>query len=306
MSRVLLDFRNGHPGLREAFEALGHEVLENAEGDLAGAGLCVADLTDCARRIRRTLNLRRKLAACGAAFVALDRDAPWHRGVHRARLAALAWLAPFDGCATHSMQSAGRFSARSFYCPNAARESLFRCSDDELRAMRDPAYFRWDVSFVGNLDSRRYPEHARRVELLRALEARLGPRNLRALFRDGSGLAESQQVEIIKRSRINLSALAACDAGSEPSWGLPERCYGVPAAGGFLLSDRRRHAADDFAADERAEHASLDDCAAKIEHFLAHPDAARAVAERAHARVMREHLYRHRAARLLDFAVHAR
>ncbi len=306
MARVLLSFRSGHPGLREGFEALGHEVIEDAGGDLAGVRLCVADLTDCARSIRPTLALKRGLDACGAAFVALDRDAPWHRGVRRARLAALAWLAPFDACATHSMQQAGRFAARTVYCPNAARESLFRASPEELRAMRDPAFWAWDVSFAGNLDSGRYPEHARRVEFLRALEARLAPAKLKVLFRDGAGLAGSEQAEIIKRSRINLSAVAACDAGNESSWGLPERCYGVPACGGFLLSDHRRHAAEDFAHDEWAGYASLEDCVARIGHFLAHPDEARAVAERAHARVMREHLYRHRAARLLDFAIHAR
>jgi spore maturation protein CgeB len=303
---ILLDFRNGHPGLREGFEALGHEVREDAQSEPEGVRLCVADLTDCARRIRRTLALGRRLAARGAALLALDRDAPWHRGVHRARLAVLAWLAPFDACATHSMQQAGRFAVRTLYCPNAARESLYRVTEEELRAMRDPAFWLWDVSFVGNLDSRRYPEHARRVEFLRALEDRLKPAKLRVQFRDGAGLAAGEPVEIIKRTRINLSALAACDAGSEPSWGLPERCYGVPAAGGFLLCDRRRHAADDFAHDERAEYAGLDDCAARIAHFLAHPDEARGIAERAHARVMREHLYRHRAARLLDFATHAR
>jgi spore maturation protein CgeB len=281
-------------------------VREDARADPAGVRLCVSDLTDCARRLRRTLALKRRLAAAGAAFVALDRDAPWHRGVRRARLATLAWLAPFDACATHSMQQAGRFAARTLYCPNAARESLYRVTDQELGAMRDPAFWLWDVSFVGNLDARRYPEHAPRVEFLRALQNKLGPAKLRILFRDSAGLGASEEVEIIKRTRVNLSALAACDAGSEPSWGLPERCYGVPAAGGFLLCDRRRHAADDFAADERAEYANLDDCAARIGHYLAQPEQARAIAERARARVAREHLYRHRAARLLDFATHAR
>jgi spore maturation protein CgeB len=304
--RVLLDFRKGFAGLREGFEALGHEVLEDADSAFFDAGLCIADLTDCARRIRRTLALKRKLATQGVAFVALDRDAPWHRGVHGARLAALALLKPFDGYATHSMQGAGRFAARSIYCPNAARESIYRASPGELEAMRDPAWHRWDVSFVGNLDTARYPEHARRAEFVRALAARLAPLGLRTLFTDGAGLDEAGQVEVIKRSRINLSVLAACDAGPEPSWGLPERCYGVPACGGFLVSDRRRHAADDFAADEWVGYGDLEECAARIEAYLARPEAARAIAERVHERVWREHLYRHRAARLLDFAAHVR
>ena len=97
----------------------------------------------------------------------------------------------------------------------------------------------------------------------------------------------------------------ACDAGAEPSWGLPERCYGVPACGGFLLSDARRHASEDFAIDEHAEYRDLEDCVSKIRHFLDHFGEARAIAERAHARVALDHGYRNRASRLLDFARHA-
>lgn len=304
--RVLLDFRKGFAGLREGFEALGHEVSEDAEGSLEGVRLCIADLTDCARRIRRTFALKRRLAAQGAPFLALDRDAPWHRGVHGARLVALAWLKPFGGYATHSMQMQGRFAARSLYCPNAARESVYRVAPSELESMRDPAWFRWDVSFVGNLDAARYPEHTLRAAFVRALAERLAPLGLRVFFRDAAGLAEAEQVDIIKRSRINLSTIAACDAGEEPSWGLPERCYGVPSCGGFLLSDDRRHAADDFAADEWVAYRDLDECVARVTEFLAQPERARAIAERMHERVQREHLYRHRAARLLDFAAHAR
>ena len=306
MARILLNFRAGFPGLREGFEALGHEVLENlwAPGadELRGAALCVADFVDCARRLRRTLGLRKRLVAAGVPFVALNRDAPWNRGVHRSRLSVIAWLAPFDLYAAHSMQGAERYARRSLYCSNAAREAVYRVSDAELRAMREPGFYRWDVSFLGNLEAKRYPEHARRVEFLAALESRLGAPGVRTLFRHGADLSDDEQVDIIRKSRINLSTVAACDAGKEPSWGLPERCYGVPACGGLLLSDRRRHAATDFAADEWADYESLEDCVARIRHFLLHFDAARGIAERAQARVARDHGYRNRATLLLDFA----
>lgn len=309
MAKVLLNFRSGFPGLREGFEMLGHEVIENQwtpdAAVLDGAALCVADFVDCARRMRRTLGLRKPLARARVPFVALNRDAPWNRGLHRTRLAVMAWLKPFDAYASHSMQGADRYCARTLYCPNAARESLYHATDEQLLAMRDPARYRWDVSFIGNLDARRYPEHARRVEFLNAVEAKLGSSGARTLLRDSAGMPDDEQVEIIRTSRISLSAIAACDAGTEPSWGLPERCYGVPACGGFLLSDRRRHAAQDFAADERAEYEDLDDCVAKLRHFLAHFGEARAIAERARARVARDHGYRRRAERLLDCARHA-
>lgn len=295
--------------MREGFEALGHAVIENRwapqAAALAGAALCVADFVDCARQVRRTLGLKKCLARSAVPFVALNRDAPFNRGIHPMRLAAMAWLKPFDVYACHSMQGAERYAARTAYCANAARESLYHASEEQLRAMRDPARYRWDVSFIGNLDAKRYREHARRVEFLNALDAKLAPFGIRTLFRDSAGMPDAEQVEIIRTSRINLSAIAACDAGAEPSWGLPERCYGVPACGGFLLSDRRRHAAQDFAADERAEYEGLEDCAAKIRHFLGHFGDARALAERARARVARDHGYRNRAGRLLDCARHA-
>ena len=309
MTRVLLNFRGGFAGLREGFEALGCEVIENQwapdDAALEGMALCVADFVDCARRVRRTLGLRRRLAGARVPFLAHNRDAPFNRGVHRARLAAMAWLKPFDAYASHSMQDAGRYARRTLYCPNAARESVYHVSDAELAALRDTARYRWDVSFFGNIDATRYREHARRVEFLRALERKLGGSGIRTSFTDGAGIPAEEQAGIISASRINLSTVAACDAGAEPSWGLPERCYGVPARGGFLLSDRRRHAADDFASDERAEYEGIEDCARKIRYYLAHFDEARAIAERTRARVARDHGYRNRAARLLDFARHA-
>jgi len=309
VKKIILNFGGGFGGLREAFEALGYEVLENQwtpdEAALRGAALCVADFVDCARKVRRTLGLRQRLASARVPFIALNRDAPFNRGIHPTRLAVMAWLKPFDGYASHSMQSAAKFSARTLYCPNAAREALYHADQAQLAAMRDPARYRWDVSFIGNLDAARYREHARRVEFLHVLKGRLETQNVEVLYRDAAGLSDAEQLEIITRSRVNLSTIAACDTGGEPSWGLPERCYGVPACGGFLLSDRRRHTAEDFADDERAEYGSLEECVAKVDHYLGRFDEARAIAERAHARVARDHGYRNRAARLLDFARHA-
>ena len=309
MARILLNFRSGFPGLREGFEALGHDVLENAwapgSADLKDATLCVADFVDCARRIQQTRGLKKRLAAAGVPFIVLNRDAPFNRGVHPTRLRLMAWLRPYDAYASHSMQAADRYASRTLYCPNAARESVFRADPEDLAALRDASTYRWDVSFFGNIDAARYGEHARRAEFLRALGARLEAEGLRVLFRDGAGLVAEEQREIIARSRINLSTYAGCDAGPEKSWGLPERCYGVPACGGFLLSDQRHHAAEDFAPDEWAGFDGLESCVALVRHYLARFDLARGIAERAHARVLRDHGYLQRARRLLDFAAHA-
>ena len=307
--KVLLNFRSGFTGLREGFEALGGAVIEDQwtpdPPALEGLTLCVADFVDCARKVRRTLGLKQRLARARVPFIALNRDAPFNRGIHATRLAVMAWLKPFDCYASHSMQAAERHAARTLYCPNAAREQSYHVTAQQLRSMREPGGYRWDVSFFGNLDSSRYREHARRAEFLHVLKGRLEEQNLKVLFRDGEGMSAAEQLELIQTSRVNLSTIAACDAGAERSWGLPERCYGVPACGGFLLQDRRRHAAQDFAADERAEYEGLEDCVAQIRHHLDNFGAARAIAERAHARVTRDHGYRNRAERLLDCARNA-
>ena len=98
MKRIILNFRSGFPGLREGFEALGHEVIENQwapdAAALEGAYLCVADFVDCARKVRRTLGLKKCLARGRVPFVALNRDAPFNRGIHPTRLAVMAWLKP--------------------------------------------------------------------------------------------------------------------------------------------------------------------------------------------------------------------
>src|SRR5258706_5402188 len=182
MTRIILNFRSGFPGLREGFEMLGHEVIENQwspdAAALEGVTLCVADFVDCARKVRRTLGLKKRLARAGVPFVALNRDAPFNRGIHPTRLAVMAWLKPFDGYASHSMQAAEKFSARTLYCPNAAREARYHADQAQLAAMREPARYQWDVSFIGNLDATRYREHARRVEFLHVLKGSLEAQKL--------------------------------------------------------------------------------------------------------------------------------
>ena len=112
-------------------------------------------------------------------------------------------------------------------------------------------------------------------------------------------MSVAEQVALVRSSRINLNFGASCDYGAPVASGLPERCYGIPACGGFLLGDKRTHAPDDFTPGENwAEFNDLDDCVAKIDYWLAHFDAARDLAERCHAHVMSNHTYANRAATL--------
>lgn len=303
--RAILNFRRGFPALAEALTALGVTVVENdwtpdtAPGDDIAA--CLVDFYEAVRAPWRSFGLHRRIRRLGAPLVALDRDAPWHKGVRARRLRLARWLPLFDVYAAHSLQGATGFAPAQVYFPNAAWPRMYGLGSVTLAQLRDPSRYTWDVSFVGNIDAARYREHAGRVRFLAELEKRLRAAGRRVLVCDGAGLDAAGQVDLIQRSHVNLSVGAACDHGGVRSWGLPERCYGVPACGGFLLCDRREHARDDFVAgSEWVTFDDIDDCMRQIDHYLAHPDENRTIAESAHARVMAHHTYRHRARLLLD------
>jgi spore maturation protein CgeB len=307
MTNVILNFRKGFPPLREAFEAIGCRVLDNAwqpdPGQLANTAACFLNLYEAVRAPLRAYALKQRLKKAGVPLVCLDRDAPWHMGIRRRRLRFFAWLGVPDIYATHTLQPTWQFAPAKLYNANAVWVRNFNLHGRTLEEMRNPAFFRHDVSFVGNMDGVRYKEHADRQRFFAALEERLQPLGLRILFRHSSGMTEADQIEVIQRSVINLNYRSSCDHGGALSWGLPERCYGVPARGGFMLSDHRQHAADDFDLQtEWAEFADMDDCVGKIRHYLDHFPLTRHIAEAAHARVMRDHTYESRAAALLRAA----
>lgn len=201
---------------------------------------------------------------------------------------------------SHSLQVDQRLAGRIEYFPNAANLPHYGLGDKSLDDLRKPENYRYDVSFLGNLNAQRYPEHTTRTAFFRQLEPLLQQKGVRYLFADSAGMTTQQQVELIQTSKININFGAACDSSGTKSWGLPERCYGVPACGGFLLSDKREHAGKDFAPGvEWADFADLPDCVRQIHYFLEHFEQARQIAEAAHERVMREHTYRNRAVQLL-------
>ena len=308
---VLFGLRRDSGALRDAFQSLGYEVhlgvLQPTAEQLARAAVCIISLYDGARMPWATLRLKRRLKLAGVPLAGIDRDAPWHMGFHVRRLKLFEWLGLLDIYATHTLQPTYNFAPVRHYHANAAWPRHFNLHGRTLEQMRDPAFFRWDVSFVGNIDGERYREHAERQRFLSALAPRLDALGLRVLFRSSSGMSETDQIEVIQRSIINLSYRSSCDhrsrRGVGMSWGLPERCYGVPARGGFLLADERRHAGDDFDLQrEWASYHDFEDCVARIRYFVAHFSATRAIAEAAYARVMREHTYEHRAQRLAQIA----
>lgn len=303
--RLIVNFPKPFAALEDALAGTGCELLRRVwEPELAAKSAaegCLLDFCDAARHLKMLWRLSRALRPAAIPLIAIDRDAPWYKGVRGRRLVAISLLRPLDIYASHSLQGAQRFADDTLYLPNAARIGDYNLRGRSLEALRARETYRYEVSFLGNVDQERYPEHAPRVAELRRLRDRLAADGIKLEMFESSGMPVDEQVRIIQQSRINLNLGAAADDRGERSWGLPERCYGIPACGGFLLSDQRKHASDDFhPRSEWVEYDGLEDCAAMIRYYLAHFDQARAIAEAAHRRVVAEHTYLHRARRLMQ------
>jgi len=310
MPKVIFGLNTRSDMFHDAFENLGYEVItvqdQPTPEQLQGAKLCFISVYHGVRDPWAAMKLKRRLKKAGVPLIANDRDGPWHMGRLVRQLRLFAWLKVLDIYAPHTLQPTYRFAPQVIYNANAVWQRNFNLHGRTLEEMRDPAFFHWDVSFVGNMHGDRYKEHAERQRFFAALKPRLEALGLRVLFSNSGGMSEQDQIDVIQRSVINLNYRSSCDhrsrAGVEMSWGLPERCYGVPARGGFILSDERRHLADDFAPGEYATYKDFEDCIARIQYHLGHFAETRAIAEAAHARVMRDHTYEKRAERLLAVA----
>jgi len=297
--KFLVTYRNFVP-IREGLERCGYTVYENlwnpTDDQLLDCEGYLVDMYHAMKRPWDTLRLKSRLRRRGIPLIGWNRDAPWNNGARRRRLWWFKKLAVLDIYMAHSLQGAAAFSVHPYYLPNAAWATHYHLSGVTLSELRDSQRYRYDVSFVGNLNAQKYPEFTDRARFFEELGARLKTFGISTCFQHGKDIDIAGQVDLIQRSRINLNYSAACDDGPEKSWGLPERCYGVPAVGGFLLSDTRNHSKDDFVpGDEWVDYENLNDCVQKIRHYLAHFDTARDVAERAYRRVIRDHTYEHRA-----------
>lgn len=308
MSIVVLN----HGILEKEFLDLGYTVLRGSESlsdsRLPQALLAVSCFRPLARNPFAAIQLARSLKKAGVPHIVWNCEGPSHFGEKRWRLLLLRLFKIMDAYAGHSLQNCRGFATDVIYLPNAAGRGY--CCDDPLRIkqLRNSADYKFDVSFFGNIHS---PEMRPRLAFLTELTQRLDKLRIsHSIRKDKFPLAE--QIELIQSSRINLSVHAGTDIRYNSrqryrprSWGMSERCYGVPAAGGFLLSDERFHASDDFIPGvEWASFTDIEDCVNRIRYYLDHFQEARSIAEAANRRVLAQHTYLHRAKHLIAFATH--
>src|SRR5689334_4568748 len=100
----------------------------------------------------RLARLRRRLAEDRAPYVWWNRDAPWNCAIKPLRRLFVHASRPVDIHLAHSLQSASLFGEPVRYFPNAVQVDRYHLAGRSLESLRDPARYRWDVSFVGTLN----------------------------------------------------------------------------------------------------------------------------------------------------------
>lgn len=312
-----------HPKLPTALKrSLANRGLTLIEGDrhpdkvmLSRALACFADFGSDVKHLVRAFRWKARMSSHGVPVVTWNRDAPHNNNLPPWRLALFNKLRLLDLYATHSViDKRWDFASAVLFLPNAVDITEYNLRGEAERVfarLRDPNSHRWDVFFYGALDGGRYQEAIARQQFFTDLADRLDSLGIRYHFVDNitTRLTTDEQVANIQASCININFGARCDFGGFPPSGLPERCFGIPACGGFLLTDERTHVADSFDIGRHLDtFRDIDDCVLKIRHYLANPMLCRTVAEAGWRHVMDYHTYDVRAKTLHDafLAWHAR
>jgi spore maturation protein CgeB len=302
----VMNCRHKHERLEEALDNLGHSVEYNI-WDIDGIkrrspAAVYFEFKQILKEEWRFARLSHDLKKARIPSFTWCLDMP-NIGASPWKLAAILKLGLLDIFATHSVQGLDTMSGVKsglLYLPNAAWTSRYNLGKVSLEDLRDPGRYDVDVSFAGNIDSSKHREHMPRTRFLDALAGLLKKEGLTFRFEDSRFMDFSAQIHLIQRSRININVGCAADKDNDRSWGLPERVYGVPACGGFLLTDERIHAKDEFIeGDEIVIFRDTSDCLQKIIYYMARHDERRRIAENAYNRIFREHTYVHRAEKLL-------
>ncbi|VAX16939.1 CgeB family protein [hydrothermal vent metagenome] len=112
-----------------------------------------------------------------------------------------------------------------------------------------------------------------------------------------------QYVKIFNTARINLNLHSSLThPGVDPLGDfINPRTYEIAACGRFQLVDMRGYMAEAFKIDdEMVTFSDIDDLREKISFYLAHPEKMERIATAARQRVLREHTFVHRMARMIN------
>lgn len=290
--------------LIDALEQAGYEIVQNiwrpSQAQLQKTLLAWVNFYDCPKRPARIHAFRKLVNRAGIPLLAWNRDAPSYKGRPAWRIWLLTHIRPLDIYMSHSLVDRKCFGTTQLLLPNGVDISRYNLSGHSLKDLSDPTFYRYDVSFFGGLKTPNHLGQAKRLLFIEELTRRLDALGLSHYFSEGKELDLRGQVDLIQRSRINLQYGATCEYPGHEAGGLPERCFGVPACGGFQLCDKRQHSQDCFTNGVNyIEFDSMDDCVDKITYYLEHFSESRRIAEASYQHVVEHHTYAHRARSLV-------
>ncbi|WP_319584812.1 glycosyltransferase [uncultured Pseudodesulfovibrio sp.] len=119
----------------------------------------------------------------------------------------------------------------------------------------------------------------------------------------GARVTPEECVKIFNATAINLNLHSSIQADELVTFGdfVNPRTFELAACGSFQLVDKRTLMNEAFAEDELATFTSIDELIEKIEYFSSRPEERQAYADRARARVLKDHTYAQRMRSLLEF-----
>jgi len=239
-------------------------------------------------------------------YIFWNRDSPWHCGIKKHRRFLLKILKPVDIYLAHSLQDYSWFTKREpiYFANGAQNEYIINDIPEELS---NAAHYQYDVSFIGAIGNPDRINCRKRKKFLETVQKKIASYGMQVKFiiidTYQNSMPIDKQISIIQKSKINLNIGAMCDLQDNPSLGLPERAFGIPAAGGFLLTDWRKNITNTFSENGCDYFHNPEECANKIIYFLRNFDLTRAHAEKLHNEVVNKYTYNISAANLLDILI---
>ena len=276
-----------------------HDVKINLHNSIGYFGSLFTEL----KKPLQFILLLYKLNKEQTPYIFWNRDAPWHCGIKKHRKLLLTILKPADIYLAHSLQDATWFTRNEpTYLPNAAQNKYI--AYNLPRELINPSYYKYDVSFIGAIGNMGRLNCRNRKSFLDAVKKIISSHevSIKFLIIDTykHPLAIDKQLAIIKKSKVNLNIGAMCDLPNNRSWGLPERAFGIPATGGFLLTDWRESIVDTFPENKCDYFHTPNECADKIIYYLRNFRIARMRAEALHNTVINNHTYDIHARKVVD------
>lgn len=288
-----------HLGVNVVFCNNLHEVKIKAHDSIGYFGSLFTEIKKPLSFILALYKLRKE----NTPYIFWNRDAPWHCGIKKHRKLLLRILKPADIYFAHSLQDASWFTRKKpIFLPNAAQDKYL--IDPLPIKTRDQSHYKYDVSFIGSIGNMDRLNCIKRKNFLDAVKQIISYRGIDIKFITidtyHNPITIDEQISIIKKSKINLNIGAMCDLQDNPSWGLPERAFGIPAAGGFLLTDWRETIPDTFPGNKCDFYRDPNECANKIIHYLSNFSLSRFRAEKLHDLVIKKYTYNDHAIKVLD------